>query len=336
MTRAGCRRALLSIALLWPSLAAVPAVAQTSVFERVGSVAEAANLVELDGKHLFASVDKTLKIFDLTDPAAPRVVGSFAFPERITAFAVSGTAVYAMTDGFGLRILDMSTPAAPALRGSLALRGSNQGLVAPGGNIVLFTNLSSGLVVIDVADAARPVRIASFVPDGYPRGVAASGAFAYLTDWPTGLYILTLAKRDAPQVVKLLTAPPAQVGTGDPRTFTAAVAVMPPTPAAPAAIVSVIDQGGLLHVFDATSPAAAVETATLAVPGTPRRIKVQGKRAYVAAGAAGVQVIDLANPAHPAIGGTILTKGPARDVAVNDAAVFVAAEGEIVVFRPGR
>ena len=327
---------LLSVTLLWPGLAAVPAGAQTSGFERVGSIAEAASLIEVDGKHLFASADKTLKIFDLTDPAAPRVVASFAFPERITAFAVSGAAVYAMTDGFGLRVLDISTPTAPALRGSLALRGSNQGLVAPGGNIVLFTNLSSGLVVIDVADVARPVRVASFVPDGYPRGVAASGAFAYLTDWPTGLYIVSLAKPDAPEVLKLLAAPPAQVGTGDPRTFTAAVTVMSPTPSAPAAVVSVIDQGGLLHVFDATTPAAAVETATFAVAGTPRRIKVKGRLAYIASGAAGVQVIDLANPAHPAFVGAIQGKGPARDVAVSDSAVFVAAEGEIVVLRQSR
>jgi hypothetical protein len=241
--------------------------------------------------------------------------------------------VYALTEG-GLRVLDVANPMSPALRGSFTLRGANQSLMVLSPTVVLTTNYSSGLNVIDVSDPAQPSRIGSYVGDGFARGVTAAGTMAYLTDWPSGLYVLSLVKDRDPEVVSQLRTPGEQTGIEDPRSFTPAVTLTEPAPSAPTTLVSVLDQGGSLHVFDVTKPAAAVETATLRISGTPRRMRTQGRLAFIAAGPAGVHVVDLSNPSKPAVVTQAATKAQAHDVALGESTMFVAAGGDgVIVFR---
>ena len=87
--------------------------------------------------------------------------------------------------------------------------------------------------------------------------------------------------------------------------------------------------GGLLQVYDVSSPEAPVKTAELRTPGgRPRRVTLRGRLAYVADGPAGVQVIDLSTPSEPTIVSSYATPRPARDVAVTASHVFVAVGEE--------
>ena len=53
----------------------------------------------------------------------------------------------------------------------------------------------------------------------------------------------------------------------------------------------------LLRVLDASDPANPIELSTANIPEAPRDLDVEGDYAYVAAGEAGLRIIDVSDPA---------------------------------------
>ena len=72
---------------------------------------------------------------------------------------------------------------------------------------------------------------------------------------------------------------------------------------------------------------APVPVGTVALPGTAHNVDVAGDLAYVAAGAAGLQVVDISDRAAPVIVASVDTPGDARDVKVVGAVAYVADGG---------
>lgn len=64
---------------------------------------------------------------------------------------------------------------------------------------------------------------------------------------------------------------------------------------------------------------------SLSLPGFANAVVLAGQYAYVAAGQAGLLVIDLADPTRPALAGSLLTAGNANDVQVAGTLAYVAA-----------
>ena len=62
----------------------------------------------------------------------------------------------------------------------------------------------------------------------------------------------------------------------------------------------------------------------LPIPGTTNNVDVSGHYAYVAAGPAGLQVVDASDPSTPVIVGALDTPGNANDVQIVDQTAFVA------------
>lgn len=133
-------------------------------------------------------------------------------------------------------------------------------------------------------------------------------------------------------VIALLAA----LAVGDPRPVTAAPAAPLPTldPLGQvggmlAAVATTPDrllagEGAALVVFDTTSvPLASV--ARVPLPAAPQDIVVDGARAYVAAGAGGLQVVGLDAPG-PRLLGSASTTGKARGVAASGDYAYVAAD----------
>src|SRR5262245_5937537 len=117
MTRS--RTARRSLMLL--SLIALPFVAgritsgQARSFEAAGSIPGPADRIRANGTHLYVATDKTLTIYDVSNPSAPKRAGGYGFPEQIWGFRVDGGRLYAAIGHTGLGILDVSNPAAPSL-----------------------------------------------------------------------------------------------------------------------------------------------------------------------------------------------------------------------------
>lgn len=69
---------------------------------------------------------------------------------------------------------------------------------------------------------------------------------------------------------------------------------------------------------------APVALSSIPIPGFANDIEISGNLAYVAAGAAGLLIIDVTNRAAPAIVGTLDTAGNANGIALVGSSVFVA------------
>jgi hypothetical protein len=309
-------------ALLLAAMAARPA-AQSLQFTRVGTMPGPADLVRIDGGRAFVAATKTLTIYDVTKPEAPKRLGAHAFPEKIWGFRVSGPTVYVAADFYGFAMLDVSNPAAPALRGVLKTPGQAKN-VAIYGTKALVADHMSGVDYLDIKDPAHIVKLGSFFLDGYARDVVAAGPIAFAVDAPSGLYVLDLDKSDPLEAVGSLqsASTPSFVEVSD--------------GASPR--LACIIGAGLLQVYDVSNAAAPTRLATLKTPGRPVRATIKGKLAYVADGVEGLQVVDLSTPSAPKIIGSFKTPLPARDVAVDNGLIYVVIgareePGEVLVLR---
>jgi hypothetical protein len=302
--------------------------AQSVTLTRVGSFAGPADLIKVNGSVAYVSAGKSLTLVDISDPAAPKRVGAYTFPELIWGFTVADTTVYVAADTYGLGILDASNAAMPVLRGALKTPGQAKN-VALFGTKALVADHVSGIDMIDVSTPARPVLIGSFFVDGFAKDVVTVGTLAFALDQPTGLSVFDLTKPGTFEPAAMLTLV-------NPIALRAQLAVSQESSAA-GPRVAVVAGGGPLQVYDVSNRQAMAHAATYRTPGNPQRVALQGARAYVADGPAGIQVVDLSAPATPAIVGSYKTAAPARDVAVFDSLVFVVlGNGELLILRQSR
>ncbi len=94
------------------------ASAQRVTLEPVGVIPGPAEHVRAQGNYLYVSHHTSFTVWDLSNPAAPRKMGSTELPEEIWGFRVRGDRAYIGANFFGVGILDISDPAAPTLLGS--------------------------------------------------------------------------------------------------------------------------------------------------------------------------------------------------------------------------
>ncbi len=92
-------------------------------------------------------------------------------------------------------------------------------------------------------------------------------------------------------------------------------------------------EGSALSTYRYTPHPTATDTITplarLPLPGLVEAVELDAARAdaYVATGSGGVQVVDVQDPAQPALLGSVRLPGTARDLSLNDGRLFVVATG---------
>lgn len=296
--------------------------AQTLEFTPVGSIAGPVDMIKVSGRYAYVSAAKTLSIVDIADPAAPKRVGSYTFPELIWGFAVDKTTVYVAGDTYGFAILDASNAAAPVLRGAIKTPGQAKN-VAMSGTKALVADHVAGIDLIDLSTPAKPALAGSFFVDGFAKDVVTTATVAFALDQPGTLYAFDLTKPGSFE-------PASMVKLANPIPLRAQLAVSSESsPSGPRAAVVV--GGGPLQIYDVSNPRAMVPAGTYRTPGNAQRIALIGTRAYVADGPAGLLVLDLSIPSQPRVAGSYKTMAPARDVAVAGSLVFVNAGSEQVV-----
>ena len=309
--------------------------AQTTTFAAVGTIDGPAELVRAQGKYVYVVADKTLRIFDASNPSAPRRVGTHTFPEHIRALTVSGAFIYAAADFYGLRIVDVSSAEHPVERGSLPMRGGILTLVMAEKSVLVTTNLVEGVQIVDVSKSAAPVLLTSYFTDGYAQAAATSGSLAYVTDSPIGLYIIDLSDASSPTVMSTLALTVKRMGSGDmPAVPSPLVAIAAPEAASAARTAVVLDKTtGLVELLDVTNPRSAAKIGRVSANGRTQCLAVRRSWAYVC-GQGGVQVVDLSNRSNPAPAGSFKTNHPTLDVAVADGLVLAAlGQGGVAMFR---
>ena len=250
-------RSTVSIAVLLSiGLSGALASAQTVTLEPVGVIPGPVEHVRVQGDYAYVSHHTSFTIWDVSNPAAPRRMGSTEFPEEIWGFRIRGDRVYVGANFFGLGILDISDPAAPTLLGSHKSLGQTK-IGAVYENRVVLIDHMEGMVMVDISNETAPTGAGSFFLDGYARDVVTSGKMAYATDSPTGLYVFDLSVPGEPVPVGILHAP------ASPRFIE-----VQREEGAPSGILAGAG-GGQLQIYDATNPAMPVKAATSRDAGPP-------------------------------------------------------------------
>jgi hypothetical protein len=188
--------------------------------------------------------------------------------------------------------------------------GAVDGLVFAGAN---------GTATITVSNngqtATAQVSVSSFSPTalsfvsipGFANNVDISGNFAYVAAGSTGLQVVDVTDRRAPQIVGALDTPG---NANDVRVV--------------GNRAYIADGSAGLRIIDVTNPASPVFLGALDTPGEANDVVVVGDRAYVADGAAGLQIIDVSDPLAPRLLGTFDTPGIARGVDVSNTLAVIA------------
>lgn len=248
--------------------------------------------------------------------------------DRADAVVVSGH--YAYVAAGDLQIIDLSDPANPQLAGAYNVSGDKTLAVAAAGNYAYVVGRATydpttkehsggGLQVIDVSNPADPRRVGDCAGGSSASGVAVSGNYAYVAAGSAGLQIIDISVPARPQLV----------GGYGTKWSASAVAVS----ANHAYVASwCLDSGWQLQSFDISNPTEPRQVGSLKTSGTVSGLAVSENHSFLAAGWAGLQVIDIGNPAKPQSAGVCAITG-ANAVAVlgNYAYVADSVDGLLVI-----
>lgn len=104
-----------------------------------------------------------------------------------------------------------------------------------------------------------------------------------------------------------------------------------PTDIAVAGGYAYLAAGGDLAVVDVTNPTALRRVAVLRTPGETKALALDGATAFLADGAGGLRLVDVADAAAPVETGQLALDGPAHGVAAADGIALVALPRAVVV-----
>lgn len=267
------------------------------------------------------SADRTgaqgrLVVIDLSDPAAPRVVGRLALAGRPVDVAAADGLLFVAAGEGGTRIVDARDPAAPREIGRVGTPARAVGVAVAGGHAFVAEDdaLGAGLQVADVRDPAAPREVASLTlarrrPDVAVsvRAVAVGGGDAWVAT-ADGVRRIDVRDPAAPREVSISGAP--------------ALTRSPLPGAPPAGAAAVAAAGGRTFVLDvarglavvvADASGAAREAGLWSIPTAVTGVAPLGglERLLVVAGGRAID-IDPRRPLDPS------------------AAVAIAAPGRVV------
>lgn len=278
-----------------------------------------------------------LAIVDASNPAAPVLAGTYTGDWAVDCVAVDGTTLYVGDGAQGLVLLDVSAPASPTLLGSYTWPTEIANVWIPDMPAVAGRRGVSGTVgfmvsptrfwSVDMANPAAPDVVGSCALQ--PRDwddwemeavqIMVVGSYAYVAEQDYGLEIVDVSDPSNPTVVGRWARP--EGASVNDVVVSGATAFVPLSQ----------DGDGKLYVLDVSDPGAIELVTAYDTPGDARRIALEGTIGYLADGAAGLRILDLATPASPTELGSspIPGAGATADVvAVGDGFVFLGSNAE--------
>ncbi len=309
--------------------------------------------VSLDDGHAYATSmlyenppHSTFESIDISDPAAPAVVGLTDGIEsglrlRLAMdMFVDGDLAYVADFAAALNgepsyiyQLDVSNPAAPEVVDRETGQGNSRGVTAADG-VVYDARFLGGLITWTEAGLDQ---LGQEVLSGTAVDVEVDGDLAYTCGTMDLLY--TTSTLDIFDVSD--PTDPVHIGAKKINGESSSAWDLELYPQGPSfsndRYACVVD-GVSFAVLDVTDPKDIVivsEIDSFFDPNAfPVAVEIEGRYAFVAAGYAGLYVYDIINPAAPRLCGSMRIRGFARDIAVDGDLVAVAAEnGGFVTLR---
>jgi hypothetical protein len=127
-----------------------------------------------------------MAVIDVTDPFSPALIGDWT--EAVGTFKAARRDNYLfVTDtGFGLRVVDVTNPSAPEIVANLAVEGSFTAIELTG-DYAFLSMFDRGFQIINIADPQSPFLVTGL--DSSVYGFDISGHFLYVTGGYDGLKI---------------------------------------------------------------------------------------------------------------------------------------------------
>lgn len=164
----------------------------------------------------------------------------------------------------------------------------------------------NGLVILDITDLKKPVRLSQLYLGG-GLSLEAREGLAFVAAGDKGLNIIDVCNPQSPVLKGMIDT------RGDARDV-----------ALGGSYAFVADGPEGLIVVDIRNPAAPKSAGGWDSPGESNEIVLRGDLAYIADGSAGLQILNIKNPEKPLRVGTLDTDGTAEGIALSGNHVFVA------------
>jgi hypothetical protein len=154
--------------------------------------------IAIAGNYAFVGADTGgLRVFDISDPRAPKEAGNFDGPGNAIRVTIAGKYAYVAggEDAVSLWIVDISDPRGPKRAGQFGDWITGGGVAVQNGMAFL---LGGDLDVVDVSEPARPKPVGLFSGSGDPGQVvgwhvAAAGNYVFVVG-EAGLSILRVVR----------------------------------------------------------------------------------------------------------------------------------------------
>ncbi len=288
--------------------------------------------VVASGAHAFAATTAGLTVYDISDPAAPRLVTSMHFPGSANGLALAGNRVLLALGPAGLRAIDVSDPSVPRLVGAIDTDGSVNAVapvrIGPDGE-GLAVIADGALGVRSIAVGREGLRIVSSIDTGrHAVHVAVRGTLVASADEDDGVGLYRISDDGLLREVARVPAPGTARGVvfSNDRLFVAAgpvgvVALGVDDPARPKILGShptghyargIAAARGNLFVADSQSGLWILEEgkgarqrpahrrlAVFETGGSANRVSLAGSMAIVAIDAYGIRIVDVTDPESP-------------------------------------
>lgn len=161
--------------------------------------------VEVAGNLAYCTFQNGLAIIDISDVAAPQWLSSvYLHQERGLSVVLSNGYAYVAQGYAGLQIVDVRDPADPRLVGCYDTPGYAW-RVSVSGNYAYFTDLDA-LWVIDISDPTAPTLACQLRPGYNLRDVAIAPGYAYVSGYPSDLFVVDISDPANAVVIDHLTA----------------------------------------------------------------------------------------------------------------------------------
>jgi hypothetical protein len=135
--------------------------------------------VTVSGNILYETDYSSLRIYDVSDPTAPTLIGTCPTAQAFRATIKDGYAYIANTNpAVGLTIVDISNPAVPIQVGSFSARGNVDCVDVSGGYACVVCG-NGNLAIIDITDPASPFEVGWCYATGTLWRVVVSGGYAF-------------------------------------------------------------------------------------------------------------------------------------------------------------
>jgi cysteine-rich repeat protein len=248
-----------------------------------------------------AQVDVTVTTF------SPVARSGVAIPGYANNVDVSGDYAYVAAGAAGLQVVDVSDRANPHVVAGIDSAGTSIDVRVVGA-LAYVADGASGLLVFDVTNPLQPVLQGSVDTPGIAQDLKVAGNTAYLADGTNGLQIVDVSDPGQPALRG------AFGGFGDAKGVDVE------------GTHAVVVADGVVKILDVGDPVQPLLLGTYSEPGlTAKDVVLRGGFAYVAAYSSGWRVVDVRNPASPALVGGTSAFVP-RDVELAPSLAFFAEQ----------